>query len=63
MNQLELPLGMRKINGVKRSFLGRRKNKASTLVADWWFRKIHKKLSGNLSLKLRESHLSRGTRF
>ena len=63
MKQLELPLGIRKINGVKRSFLGRRKNKASTLVADWWFRKIHKKLSGNLSLKLRESHLSRGTRF
>ena len=63
MKQLELPLGMRKINGVKRSYLGRRKNKASTLVADWWFRKIHKKLSGNLSLKLRESHWSRGTRL
>ena len=44
MKQLELPLGMHKINGVKRSYLGRRKNKASTLVADWWFRKIQKKL-------------------
>ena len=63
MKQLELPLGMRKIKGVKCSFLGRRKNKASTLVADWWFRKIHKKLSGNLSLKLRESHWSRRTRL
>ena len=63
MKQLELPLGIRKINGDKRSFLGRRKNKASTLVADWWFRKIHKILSANLSLKLRESHWSRGTRL
>jgi len=63
MKQLELPLGMRKINGVKRSFLGRRKNKANTLVADWWFTKIHKKLSGNLSLKLRKSNWSRAPRL
>ncbi len=63
MKQLELPLGMHEINGVKRSYLGRRKTKASTLVADWWFRKIHKKISGNLSLKMRESHWSRDPRL
>jgi len=63
MKQLELRLVMRKTHGVKRSFLGRRKNKASTLVADWWFREIHKKLSGNLSLKLREFHWSRDRRL
>ena len=63
MKQLELPLEKQKINGVKRSYLGRRKNKASTLVADWWFRKIHKKIACKLSLKIRESHWSRDPRL
>ena len=42
MKQIELSLGNRKKNGVSRISLGKKRTKANTLVADWWFHKMKK---------------------
>ena len=47
MKQIELSLGNRKKNGVSRISLGKKRTKASTLVADWWFHKMKKDFRKN----------------
>ena len=47
MKQIELSLGNRKKNGVRRISLGKKRTKASTLVADWWFHKMKKDFRKN----------------
>jgi len=42
MKQIELSLGNRKKNGISQISLGKKRTKASTLVADWWFHKMKK---------------------
>ena len=52
MKQIELSLVNRKKNGSSLTFLGNKRTKASTLVADWWFHKMKKDFRKNSSYNM-----------